>query len=390
MRKTQLLLSTLVALTLGLSVITTISIQVYAVGRDEDDHDGDSYRNGDGKDSKYGDGNKQKVEDDSSAGALNDCDEVKNDFEDTTFENINDCVARAATDDSIIRNDRGTPPPPQPMLRCTGESQLNEETGKCEVESSLRCTGEGQELNEATGQCEVDAQLECEEGELNEATGQCEVDAQLECEEGELNEATGQCEVDAQLECEDGQEPNEAGQCDVGDPTCSTGTFNPVSDRCDVADPLCPNPSTYNSRTDRCERPATGGGTNCPGGYAGPENGVCHRPATCPTGSTLNPATDKCQSQTVNPSCSTGTFNPTTDQCEEAAEFGCENDTEPVGDPESPRCVVAQAEFGCENDTEPVGDPESPRCVVGDPERFCPEGNLTPAGRCEVGDPEQF
>src|SRR5918994_684710 len=149
-----------------------------------------------------------------------------------------------------------------PILTCE-EGQLREVNGEqvCTVPAELEC--EEGELNVVTGQCEVDAQLECEEGELNEATGQCEVDAQLECEEGELNEATGQCEVDAQLECEDGQEPNEAGQCNVGDPTCSSGTFNPVSDRCDVADPTCQPPSTYNSQTDRCERPATGGGTNC-------------------------------------------------------------------------------------------------------------------------------
>jgi len=212
---------------------------------------------------------------------------------------------------------------------------------------------------------EKDPILTCEEGELREVNGEqvCTVPAQLECEEGELNEETGQCEVPAQLECEDGQEPNEAGQCDVGDPTCSTGTFNPVSDRCDVADPTCQPPATYNSQTDRCERPATGGGTNCPSGFSGPVNGVCHRPATCPTGSALNPETDKCQSETVNPTCSDGTLNPETDQCEEAAEFGCENDTEPVGDPESPRCVVGEAEFGCENDTEPVGTQEDPQCV---------------------------
>src|ERR687897_981457 len=112
---------------------------------------------------------------------------------------------------------------------------------------------------------EKDPILTCEEGQLREVNGEqvCTVPAELECEEGELNEVTGQCEVDAQLECEDGQEPNEAGQCNVGDPTCSSGTFNPVSDRCDVADPTCQPPSTYNSQTDRCERPATGGGTNC-------------------------------------------------------------------------------------------------------------------------------
>src|ERR671910_506504 len=139
-----------------------------------------------------------------------------------------------------------------------------------------------------------------------------EKDPILTCEEGQLREVNGEqvCTVPAELECEDGQEPNEAGQCNVGDPTCSSGTFNPVSDRCDVANPTCQPPSTYNSQTDRCERPATGGGTNCPGGFSGPENGVCHRPATCPTGSVLNPETDKCQSETVNPSCLDGTLNP--------------------------------------------------------------------------------
>src|SRR5918994_654446 len=263
------------------------------------------------------------------------------------------------------------------------EAKLQEKVKKVKEKDPILTCEEGQ-LREVNGEqvCTVPAELECEEGELNEVTGQCEVDAQLECEEGELNEATGQCEVDAQLECEDGQEPNEAGQCNVGDPTCSSGTFNPVSDRCDVADPTCQPPSTYNSQTDRCERPATGGGTNCPGGFSGPENGVCHRPATCPTGSVLNPETDKCQSETLNPSCLDGTLNPATDQCEEAAEFGCENDTEPVGDLESPRCVVGQAEFGCENDTEPVGDPESPRCVVGQAEFGC-ENDTDPVGTQE-------
>src|SRR5918994_1876138 len=215
-------------------------------------------------------------------------------------------------------------------------TKLQEKVKKVKEKDPILTCEEGQ-LREVNGEqvCTVPAQLECEEGELNVVTGQCEVDAQLECEEGELNVVTGQCEVDAQLECEDGQEPNETGQCNVGDPTCLSGTFNPVSDRCDVADPTCQPPSSYNSQTDRCERPATGGGTNCPGGFSGPENGVCHRPATCPTGSVLNPETDKCQSETVNPSCLDGTLNPATDQCEEAAEFGCENDTEPVGDLES-------------------------------------------------------
>src|SRR5918994_6611649 len=110
------------------------------------------------------------------------------------------------------------------------EAKLQEKVKKVKEKDPILTCEEGQ-LREVNGEqvCTVPAELECEEGELNEVTGLCEVDAQLECEEGELNEVTGQCEVDAQLECEDGQEPNEAGQCNVGDPTCSSGTFNPVS-----------------------------------------------------------------------------------------------------------------------------------------------------------------
>jgi hypothetical protein len=92
MNKTPTLLFTLIGLTLSLSAITTIPIPaVYAGGGDNDD----------------GNDNKQKVEDDSAA-AIADCD--WNDVEEADF----DCIASAASDESVIRDKEPTPTEPRP------------------------------------------------------------------------------------------------------------------------------------------------------------------------------------------------------------------------------------------------------------------------------------
>ena len=86
MNKTRTLLFTLIGLTLSLSVITTIPIStVYAGGGDNDD----------------GNDNKQKVED-GSAAAIADCD--WNDVEEADF----DCIARAASEEGVIRDGEPT------------------------------------------------------------------------------------------------------------------------------------------------------------------------------------------------------------------------------------------------------------------------------------------
>jgi hypothetical protein len=94
----------------GILLTATMSIVPALAERDHDDdyndRDGKDGRDGDGKDSKYGAGNKQKVEDE-SAGALNDCDTIKNEIEDNTFENINECIAIAATDESVVNDGNG-------------------------------------------------------------------------------------------------------------------------------------------------------------------------------------------------------------------------------------------------------------------------------------------
>jgi hypothetical protein len=92
MNKTPTLLFTLIGLTLSLSAITTIPIPaVYAGGGDNDD----------------GNDNKQKVED-GSAAAIADCD--WNDVEQADF----DCIASAASDESVIRDREPTPTEPEP------------------------------------------------------------------------------------------------------------------------------------------------------------------------------------------------------------------------------------------------------------------------------------
>ena len=88
--KTILTITFLIAGTLLTSTVATVP--AFAGGDDDDDHNGD--------------GNKQKVEDD-SAGALNDCDAVENEIEDNTFENINECIAIAATDESVVNDGDG-------------------------------------------------------------------------------------------------------------------------------------------------------------------------------------------------------------------------------------------------------------------------------------------
>jgi hypothetical protein len=101
---------TMAFLLTGILLTATMSIVPAIAERDHDDdykdRDGKDGRDGDGKDSKYGDGNKQKVED-NSAGALNDCDTIKNEIEDNTFENINECIAIAATDESVVNDGNG-------------------------------------------------------------------------------------------------------------------------------------------------------------------------------------------------------------------------------------------------------------------------------------------
>jgi hypothetical protein len=82
----------LIGLTLSLSAITIIPIPtIYAGGGDNDD----------------GNDNKQKVEDGSSS-PIADCD--WNDVEEADF----DCIASAASDESVIRDREPTPTEPEP------------------------------------------------------------------------------------------------------------------------------------------------------------------------------------------------------------------------------------------------------------------------------------
>src|ERR687896_2453281 len=96
----------------------TMSIVPALAERDQDDdykeRDGnDDY--GDGKDSKSGDGIKQKVED-PSVGNIANCEQywIGKEFEDTEFQNeqIQECIAAATDEGTIIRDGGTTPPPP--------------------------------------------------------------------------------------------------------------------------------------------------------------------------------------------------------------------------------------------------------------------------------------
>jgi hypothetical protein len=101
--KTILAIVFLLAGTLLSSTSTMAMAPVFAEDDDYDKRHDDDKRYGNG-----GDGNKQKVEDD-SAGAIADCD--KNDVEDSEF----DCIAAAATEESVIRDREPTlPPEPEP------------------------------------------------------------------------------------------------------------------------------------------------------------------------------------------------------------------------------------------------------------------------------------
>jgi hypothetical protein len=200
----KMLLFMLIGLTLGFSVVTTISIPAVYAGGEED-------------------GNKQKAEDESVA-AIADCD--WNDIDGADF----DCIASVASAQQDKARD----------LICPDDTQLNPTTGKCEGDPICP---PGTDYNEATDRCET-APTDCPTpGQYNPATNRCEAqpNAAGACPFGypTLNPSTNSCINPA-------HSPNEP---------CPTGTtLDPGADTCFVP-ASCPTGTGPNPNpiTNKCE-----------------------------------------------------------------------------------------------------------------------------------------
>lgn len=94
-------------------------------------------------------------------------------------------------------------------------------------------------------------------------------------------------------------------------PICTTGTFNPVTDKCEVGDPACPL-GTYEPSIDSCVTSSFA--PLCTTGIFNPVTDECESAPSCVLG-TYNSVLNQCVTS-VLPNCGGATLNPATDQCE--------------------------------------------------------------------------
>lgn len=241
---------------------------------------------------------------------------------------------------------------------CQNGGVLNNSTNLCEQQVTLTCnSAEGWALNATTKKCEkaptcatpgtysttsktctapvtsVSCPInytwdpaknvctevpKCSSGVFNPTTQRCETAASCPINTF-LNTTTGRCE--ATPVCSVGYSYSPVLDKCVATPDCGTGTLNTTTGTCDaVPTVVCPNLWNFNTTSGKCEQAPT---CAAPGTYSAILDACTTGAANagCPINYSFDPALNTCKAAPV---CAIGTnYNPTSKTCQMPASYVC-------------------------------------------------------------------